>query len=183
MLGELAELGLAFARELKAQVAAVKSVDEAERLALAFHRVARSVRLALALRVRLARERHELGLAVRRTDDMRSSWRKHQIRTFMAREIRAEADRETAGALIERLDERLAEDALFERLLDGPLEAAIARIREDLGLAANDAGPASDPAAPPPDEAPAPDTPRADAETDAPETDDDFWSAPWRSSA
>ena len=43
---------------------------------------------------------------------------------------------------------RLDEEALDEAFADGPVEALIARIREDLGLPANDTGPG--PADPPP---------------------------------
>ncbi|HEY3696303.1 hypothetical protein [Phenylobacterium sp.] len=137
VLRELAELGLAFARDLAAQVATVKSVAEADALALAFHRVTRSVRLAIALQAKLARERHEVARLDRTAAARRTEARKEQIRAVLSREIFTdEAEQEAAESLAERLDERLDEDALFEAFLDGPVEAAIARIREDLELPA-----------------------------------------------
>ncbi|HEY3695458.1 hypothetical protein [Phenylobacterium sp.] len=137
VLRELAELGLAFARELKTQVGLVKSVGEADALALAFHRATRSVRLAIALQAKLARERHEVARLDRTAAARRTEARKEQIRTALSREIFTdEAEQEAAESLAERLDERLDEDALFEAFLVGPLEAAITRIRDDLGMPA-----------------------------------------------
>ena len=144
VLGELAELGLAFARDLKARVEAVTSVQDAEKLALAFHRVTRTVRLTLALESKLARERHEIGKLDRASARQATYARKGQVRAVVSRDIWNETEGEAAEALIEALDERLEEDALFAKFLDGPVEAAIARIRADLGLPANDG--ANDPA-------------------------------------
>jgi hypothetical protein len=135
ILHELAELGLAFARDLAAQVASVTSVGEADALALAFHRASRSVRLAIALQAKLARERHEVARLDRTAAARRAEARKDQIRSVLSREIFTDqAEQEAAESLAERLDERLDEDALFEAFLDGPVEAAIARIRQDLDL-------------------------------------------------
>ena len=143
ILHELAQLGLEFARELKAQVGLVKSLAEADALALAFHRVARSARLAIALQAKLARDRHEVARLDSTAAARRTEARKDQVRAVLAREIYTpEAEQEAADALFERLDERLDDDALFDAFLDGPVEAAIARIRQDLGLPAEGAGPA-----------------------------------------
>jgi hypothetical protein len=137
ILRDLAQLGLAFAQELKARVELVTTVAEADGLALAFHRVTRSVRLALALRSKLARDR----LALARMDaDLfaeRAKARRKQIHTVLINEIYADddLDQEGADALAERLDETLDEEALFDRFLEGPVEAGIAHIREELGLA------------------------------------------------
>lgn len=56
MLDELAELGLALARDLQRRALQAEAPQEAASLADAFHRVARSVRQSLALQARLARE-------------------------------------------------------------------------------------------------------------------------------
>jgi hypothetical protein len=143
ILGDLARLGLAFAEDLRARVALVTKVAEADALGLAFHRVTRSVRLALALRSKLARERHELARLDSRLAEDRAKTRRKQIRTVLINEIYADDDRsqEAADDLAERLDETLDEEALFDRFLEGPVEAGIAHIREELGLVANDAGP------------------------------------------
>lgn len=47
ILAELSELGLALARDLQARALAADDAAEATELGLAFHRVARSVRLRL----------------------------------------------------------------------------------------------------------------------------------------
>jgi hypothetical protein len=155
-LAELTELGLAFARELKAQVKLVKSIDESERLTLAFHRATRGARLAIALQAKLDRERHELARLDRSLASQQAKARKTQVRTVLRNEIYVpEAEQDAADALAERLDERLDEDALFDSFLEGPVEAAIARIREDLGIEPPQPRCAA-PAAPPADARPQP---------------------------
>jgi hypothetical protein len=136
ILGDLARLGLAFAEDLRARVALVTKVAEADALGLAFHRVTRSVRLALALRSKLARDLHELARLDSRLAEDRAKARRKQIRTVLINEIYADDDRsqEAADDLAERLDETLDEEALFDRFLEGPVEAGIAHIREELGL-------------------------------------------------
>jgi hypothetical protein len=182
VLTELCELGMDMARGLKARADAAESREDAEALALAFHRVARSVRLTLALESRLARERFEIGKQEEVRASLQAAERRRQVRAVVARDVWRESEGEAAEALIEELDERLALDSRFEAFRDGPVEALIARIRSDLGLAANDARPAPEPPAAPPAEAP----PEAACEIpERPPRDDagdDFWSAPWRSS-
>lgn len=173
ILGELADLGVAFARELRAKVAEVKSVEEAERLALAFHRVTRGVRLALALRSRLALDRHEIAQKREARARLQVFDRREQVRAVLAREVRRETEREAADALVAELDRRLKVDSLFESFLEGPVEAVIARIREDLGLAREAARAETEPAA-------RPDNDRG-AVMEIPPRDnrgDDYWSPP-----
>jgi hypothetical protein len=135
VLQELTELGLEFARELKAQVKLVRSVEDAQALARAYDRVVRSVRLALALRTRLARDNHELARLDRASAQKAADSRKAQIKAVLEPEIYTEdADQTAADTLYERLTERLDRDALFETFLNAPIGAAIARIRKDLGL-------------------------------------------------
>lgn len=140
LLGELAELGMAFARELKGKVGEVRSLEEAEGLSLAFHRIARTVRLTLALESRLAREAGEVARVRRNEVRRRCERRGPQVRDALWPEIWAETDgnEDEAQALLNTLDELIAEDERSERLAEGPIEAAIARLRADLGLAAND---------------------------------------------
>jgi hypothetical protein len=145
LLAELAELGMAAVRSLAARLDAATSREEAEGLALAFHRISRSVRLTLALESRLAAERRQ-GLREDRILTGRAvERRKDQVRAVVARQAYDEREADEAERLLEILDERLDEDALFEQFLSGPVEACIARIRKDLGLAcadpANDAAP------------------------------------------
>ncbi|WP_374571803.1 hypothetical protein [Phenylobacterium sp.] len=137
-LAELAALGMSLARDLSARAGAVASLEEAEGLALAFHRIARTVRLTLALESRLAREQGEVRrlsrIHVREINEARSG----QVRHALARDIWNETDGEDAEALMEELDEALAEDVLFGRLLSAPVETTIARLRADLGLPKTD---------------------------------------------
>jgi hypothetical protein len=147
VLGELAELGLAAARSLAAKVEAAASREEAEGLALALHRVSRSVRLCLALESRLAQARHEIGRQDRAQAARAVETRKAQVRAAVGRDLYAESESDTADRLLDELDERLEDEALFDGFADGPLEACIARIRKDLGLPpagpADDTGPAA----------------------------------------
>jgi hypothetical protein len=140
VLTELAELGLGLARRLAARAEASQDDAAAEALALAFHRVSRSVRLTLALESRLAGERRQ-GLREDRVLTARAvEARKDQVRAALTRAVQAERETDDAERLLDELDERLDEDALFDRFLAGPVEACIARIRADLGLPANDPG-------------------------------------------
>ena len=140
VLTELSELGLDLARGLKARAEAAQTLDEAQGWALAFHRISRSVRLTLALEVKLERERR----LAEREDYSRQlrvvEARKVRVRAAVSRAVWTETEGEAAESLLDELDERLEEEALCEDFAEAPVEAAIARIREDLGLPANDAG-------------------------------------------
>lgn len=133
-LAELAELGMSLARDLEARAEAVTALAEAEGLALAFHRISRSVRLTLALESRLAREQGEVRRLQRNRVRQLNEVRAPQVRHALTRDIWNETDGEEAEALLEDLEDLLDEDVLFGRLLEGPVEAAIARLRADLGL-------------------------------------------------
>lgn len=147
-LGELTELGLALARRLAARAEDAATLEEAQVLALAFHRVSRAVRLTVALEAKTQRDRRrtesEDRMAAAEDRRLGLKTRKAQVRAALVREVLAESDEDEVEDLIEDLDERLEEDALYDDFLGDPLELRIARIREDLGLgaspAANDAG-------------------------------------------
>jgi hypothetical protein len=146
MLRELAELGMSFARKLEAKVELVTSVDEAQALALAFHRIQRGVRLTLALRAKLVRDHLEIGKLERSAAQRATERRKAQVTAVLDREIFTdEADQDTADHLAERLTERLDAEALFDDFLNGPLDHVIARIRKDLGLPEEHHAPGSSP--------------------------------------
>jgi hypothetical protein len=95
---------------------------------LAFERLARSVRLTFALRARLARQARGERLEV-------AEARRKQMRSVIARTLTREdlRDRERRDVLFD-IDERLFEGVLDGGLADGPVEAAIARIRAAVGL-------------------------------------------------
>jgi len=151
LLQELAGLGMTVARELGQRVAAAETVEAAEGLALAFHRVSRSVRQTLALEAKLARDLR----AIARDDHAQSEaltrrrvqQRQARVRAALARDLWTEYEEDEAERLNEILFERLEEAALDDAFLQGPVEACIARLRADLGLPANDSSPPSrDPA-------------------------------------
>lgn len=139
-LKELVELGLEVSRELKAKVALVASVEDAERLALAFHRATRSVRLSLALMSRLACDQREVRRVHRASVERAVETRKDQIRASIANDVWNETEGEDAEALLEALEDRLDLDGRFEAFLQGPVEPVIEAIRRDLGLAARALG-------------------------------------------
>jgi hypothetical protein len=146
VLGELADLGLAAARSLSGKIEAAETREEAEAMALAFHRVARSVRLTVALEMRLTRERHAAakehrGIAARAVEA-----RKAQVQAAVTRAVYDERDSAETDRLLEELDDLLYEETLYESFADGPVEACIARIRRGLGLPPE--APANDPRPP-----------------------------------
>ena len=141
VLAELAELGMAAVRSLAAKLDAAANREEAEGLALAFHRISRSVRLTLALESRLASERRQGMREDRVLTERAVERRKDQVRAAVSRAAYDERETDEAERLLETLEERLDDDALFEQFLAGPVEACIARIRKDLGLPANDTSP------------------------------------------
>ena len=147
VLAELADLGMVVARSLAARCQAAKSDEAAQGLSLAFQRIARSVRLCLALESRLARERRQ-ALSDQRVVHVNAvERRKTQVRAVLTRAAYDETEAGDLEALLDELDARLDEDALFDAFAEGPVEACIARIRADLGLPPQD--PANDAAAPP----------------------------------
>ncbi|HEY3696170.1 hypothetical protein [Phenylobacterium sp.] len=153
VLAELAELGLTLARELAAKAGAAQTDEAAQALALAFHRISRSVRLSLALESRLAGERRQAIREERVLTERKVEKRKDQVRATLARQVYAETETDEAERLLDELEERLEEEALFDAFADGPVEACIARIRAGLGLPAdpaNDPGPAHAAGAPRP---------------------------------
>jgi hypothetical protein len=148
VLAELAELGLGMARRLAARAEVAETDAAAEGLALAFHRISRSVRLTLALEVRLDRERRQGARETRKDVARAAETRKEQVRHALGRAIETEADE--AERLWDALEERLDEEALYDAFTAAPLETCIARLRADLGLPANDPGCSTDPITPRP---------------------------------
>jgi hypothetical protein len=139
MLAELAELGLALARELQARALSAEAPQETAHLAEAFHRISRSVRQSLALEAKLTRE------SVRDARDQRE----HQVRATAARRAARKAllceavERaiwdeveapETAAPIYRDVAHFVEREAESETFLDEPVEAQVARIREALGV-------------------------------------------------
>jgi hypothetical protein len=133
---------MALARDLQARALAAKDDAVAADLALAFHRVSRSLRQTLALRAKLGRD-HTLGLrddAKARARDVRDRVydRKKQVRAALSRLIWTEAEsQDDAEQLIDVLDAHLDDAALLdETFADQPLADCIARIGAEMRLVA-----------------------------------------------
>lgn len=142
ILAELAALGLALARDLQARALAAKDDAGACDLALAFHRVSRSLRQTLALQSRLERDRavalREAANDQARTTLERVQRRRRQVRAALTPLIWTEAEGEEAEALLGDLEALLMEASEDEDFIALPVEACIARIREGLDLPAPD---------------------------------------------
>lgn len=140
ILTELSGLGLTLARDLQARALAAADVKTASDLALAFHRASRSVRQTMALEARLERDRDRQhadarAAAMREADVLRKA-RKARVRVAVERLIWTEAEDDEAERLLEDLDALLDLAALAPDFLEGSMETHIARIRHDLGIAA-----------------------------------------------
>lgn len=142
MLGELADLAMGLARDMAGKARDAETREDAERFTLCFERMARSVRLSIALQRRLDRDARR-DLTAERSDAV--CVRKAQVRAAVRTAIRDESGLAQFSKarldLESELDERLAEDALYEAFLEAPLDLAVARLRRALGLpaAANEA--------------------------------------------
>lgn len=139
MLAELSELGMALTRRTHERAMAAEDPDKAERLALAFHRLSRSVRQTLALEARLEREaRRDAVEAERRGAETRREAlkaRRSYVGGVGSRLIWTEAERDEVSELLVDLKRWIDEEAFFEdAFLTAPVEALIERLREDLGL-------------------------------------------------
>lgn len=137
-LDRLADAGLEMAAAIAAQVKAAESFD-APAVAMAYARVARAVRLTLALQSRLVsdrRTRDERAAAERaRAEAEDDESDKARVERIVERVIRAEHDDEdTVEQLGAEAAERLDDDDLYDDLLDRPLSEIVAIICRDLGL-------------------------------------------------
>ena len=89
ILEQLAELGMAVAAALKAQIVAASDADSADRLSLAFTRVARSIRQTLAFKAKLAEMKAksaEKRQAKEREQAIETSWLRFKKRQ-VARDV------------------------------------------------------------------------------------------------
>jgi hypothetical protein len=138
MLARVGELSLALAEDVQAAAIATPEADEKAKLAVAFQRMARSVRQAIALEARLVRDQaRDTREAAREADAdgaRAAETRKRQVRADVERQIYCEIDAREAADWLADLDERLEEEALYDGFLDEPVETHIARLAENLGL-------------------------------------------------
>ncbi|MDB5423885.1 MAG: hypothetical protein JWQ29_1301 [Phenylobacterium sp.] len=139
-LTDLAALDLRLAKHFAARAEAAEDDDVANALARTYQRMARSYRQSLAMQDRLvgsrARAEREDARLDRDDQQRRIQTRKAQVAACVTKLIwnEHEQDREKAEELEGTLDELLDEAAVFDAFMDGPFEAQVERLREELGL-------------------------------------------------
>jgi hypothetical protein len=143
LLGRLADLGMSLAEDLHARALAAKDEKSANDLALAFHRISRSLRQTLALEARLERERK---LALREAAQREASEtldrvqkKRSVLRKAVAPLAWAEHEGDEAEDLLEDMEFWVYEASGEDDFLDTPVEVLISRLREAFGLPASDA--------------------------------------------
>ena len=152
ILDELARLGLSLARDMAQRAEAAKDDDQAARLAMAFHHVARAVRQSLALQAKLAHDaqRHlrEARDDAQRQDKTRRELHAARVRSGVRRVIGAEAAEREHIALLSRLELALLSDSTDADFLEGTVERHIARLCRMLGVPVPDAAGSAQPSSP-----------------------------------
>jgi hypothetical protein len=143
MLGELAEMALVLARDLKEAALVAKTTDEKVRLADAFQKVGRGVRQSLALHAKMERdaqavERETQAGAAPPTDQIkvRREGRAARIKSEVERLIWTEREKleEEPYVLRNRLTELLAAEARSETFLDTDPDLQIERLCQALRI-------------------------------------------------
>ena len=139
LLDQLSGLAMAMAQRFQAQCLAAGEAREAADLALGFQRAARSVRQCIALKARLQwdAERREREARAEAEDAraVRAERRKAQVRTAVKRWVLDVHEGFDADNLLNDLEERLEEDALYG-LFGGQddINLHIARLCEEIGV-------------------------------------------------
>ena len=128
LLGELAEIGMALARDLPRQAAEPDA--DLDAIALKYARISRAVRQTLALEARFEQETLEWTTRAARR---RGERRKRDVEQLVTRAIEAEFSEAVAEHLIGELDERLVYD-LDEDYADAPIPILAAQICQALGV-------------------------------------------------
>jgi hypothetical protein len=128
LLGELAEIGMALARDLPRQAAEPEA--DVDAIALKYARISRAVRQTLALEARFEQDALD-GTA--RATKQRGARCKREVERLVTRAIEAEFSEEAAEDLTSELDERLLGD-LDDDYADAPPVLLAARICRDLGV-------------------------------------------------
>ncbi len=140
VLAALAELGLTLAERAHARALAAETAEEEAGHALTFQRASRSARQSVALEARLERdERRRVQDQAAQAEQQaraRVDRRRAQLKAGVARLIwnEYEADDNEALDLVDRLEERVDEESLYEAFHAEPVEAHIARLSAELGV-------------------------------------------------
>lgn len=137
-LERLFEAGIELALQIQADAMAAECADERARLAIAFHRVSRSVRQTAALKMKLVRDAaladRQVAAEAEARHDKRLAQRKAAVSAVIERAIETEVDEDEQSDACEDLSVRLETEALDEGFLDEPLDRQIERICEALQL-------------------------------------------------
>lgn len=141
LLGRLAEAGLeaALAIEARAKAAVQDHTIDLNGLSLAYDRVARAVRMTIALQARLiedARTREDEAEAAAQ-DDLAERQEIHKIRAVGVVERVIEAERQDfdeVSRLVLKAETLLDDEDLYDDVLSRPIGELVARICRDLGL-------------------------------------------------
>jgi hypothetical protein len=149
-LKALFQAGLELSLQMQADALAADKPQERARLALAFHRLSRSVRQTAALRMRLAREAersvHEARTGALQLEEARRKRRKAHLKGAISALVWTEYEPQDAEAeaLLERLDGVLDAQAETEDFLETEPQAQIEALRQAIGFE-----PSAPPAPPP----------------------------------
>jgi hypothetical protein len=139
MLGELAEMALVLARDLKEAALVAKTTEEKVRLADAFQKVGRGVRQSLALHAKMERDAQAAEReALPPADQLkaRREGRAARLKNVVERLIWTEREKleETPYVLRTRLAELIAGESRAETFLDTDPDLQIARLCEVLRI-------------------------------------------------
>jgi hypothetical protein len=153
VLGELAELGLDVARSIERQAASSSARDaatEVQGMGLAYARVARAIRLTIALQAKRMDELQALDAKAAEVQaeiddeaEMLSplSIRRLRVERIVERVVKSECEGESAEAIEDAIDrlmveagDRLEDEDIYGDLLERPMSEIVARLCRDLGL-------------------------------------------------
>ena len=148
MLGELAEIGLEVARAVERQAKTAGSEVDAQRLAMAYARAARALRMTIALQARLiddlgARQdaaTRKRAVAEQADDDALAVRQEtHKVRVVgiverVIEAVRQDLDFDEVSRLVLKAETLLDDEDLYDDVLSRPIGELVARICRDLGL-------------------------------------------------
>lgn len=137
VLDELAQLGLALARDLQQAALAAKQPEEKARLAAAFHKVARGVRQGIALKQKLVRDSQafacEIAPKLVRAEAEAAERRRGRLQSHLERVLWDEFDYAEAAdyyILMGAVREALLAEAQVAGFTDQTFEDQLAAYRE-----------------------------------------------------
>jgi hypothetical protein len=158
LLRELAELGMALAREVQADALAAKEPELRSRLTADFHRLARTVRQSMALEARLVREHIRLEREACEIAEQAGKVRRKRKRDAVRAHVealvwteveRGEAEKDDYHGFMRALDTALGLAVLDETFDETTVEALISRLCLEIGWTSPETLPESHSEAPP----------------------------------